>query len=816
MPPNKSSKKYNEQDLMQAVASIKTKILTVKQASIKYGVPGTTIKDRLSGRYATTMFKPGMKQKLSHAQEQRLSNFLIYRAKIGSGITRPKIPLIIKQILDSAEIESGTKPSEPLFHENLPNKSWVHRFIGRHPELSARTPEHLGHMRKCVTEQGLRNWFRNLSSFLANEHNIIAEDFLIEANSHRIFNLDETGFPLCGTSKLKVVTEKGTKNVYNVSSESKEQITVLGCVSANGDFQKPFVLFPGVRPSFNFQNVNPDNYNVGNTQNGWMTSEAFFSWFSNLFFAEIRNKVQFPILVFLDGHSSHVGLAMSEFCRKNNIILYCFPPHASHIIQPLDICVYGPLKKIWNKAITNFKEKFNAVMNKSNFFTVFDDAWETVKIKPQNVTAGFQKAGLVPFNENALDFSKVINEEASGKTFMKKSETHSVDVILGLNMALQFFDKNLSSQNKELFETRYSENYDLEDETDLNQMFRIYKSLRNILDNPDNCEENDTSIVSTPTSTPLSKSKITSQITIQPDHDREKHHQGLSDFEEAVDRDTSFRELIVQEEQSQIDSDYELPSINDCSFREISVYPESAESGYSVYQRQCTSPDPGEGTSVDPGEGTSVDAGEGTSVDPAEGPSVDPREDTLPSTNILLNESSSSNPRFYGSFEFSPFKRYLTIGEEVSVPKKGAKTKQTMPSAISGKDYFEFQVKKLEDKQRENERKEKRKKEREAKKQEKSRKATKKCTDNRTDEENEIVYDDDSADDLVLGESDDCAACGGDEGRDDPSQWIGCLNCPRWFHKFCLNANYENLSYDQIKELDFKCNFCSRKSISKK
>lgn len=58
----------------------------------------------------------------------------------------------------------------------------------------------------------------------------------------------------------------------------------------------------------------------------------------------MKEKVEFPILVFMDGHSTHVNIAVSEFCRDNKIILYCFPPHASHIMQPLDIAVYGPLK----------------------------------------------------------------------------------------------------------------------------------------------------------------------------------------------------------------------------------------------------------------------------------------------------------------------------------------------------------------------------------------------------------------------------------------------------------------------------------------
>ena len=100
-------------------------------------------------------------------------------------------------------------------------------------------------MRKQVTKHGIKAWFLGLKAYLAEEHNLDCKTFFVPENSHRVFNLDETGFPLCGSNKLKIVTEKGSKNVYNVATESKEQITVLDCASGNGELQKPFAFFQG-------------------------------------------------------------------------------------------------------------------------------------------------------------------------------------------------------------------------------------------------------------------------------------------------------------------------------------------------------------------------------------------------------------------------------------------------------------------------------------------------------------------------------------------------------------------------------------------
>ena len=441
---------------------------------------------RLSGKI-TIRYIPknltGQRCKLSQQQEKRLVNYLLYKAKIGNGLSRPDIALKVKEIFDSFEKENDEfTEDQRLFPNNLPPRSWVYRFVGRHKELSARTPQHLGHQRQRVTEMGLRKWFDNLSDFLKEEHNIDAKTFLTPENSHRIFNIDETGFPLCGNSKLKIIAEKGAKNVFRVSSESKEQITVVGSVSANGDFQKPLILFPGVRPNYNFRGVDKDKYSCGTTANGWITADSFFFWFTNLIVAPLRDKIEFPILIFMDGHTSHINISISEFCQKNDVILYCFPPHASHIIQPLDISVYGPLKLKWNKALSDFKEEYNENMNKSNFIKVFDRAFEEIKIKPSNVTSGFRKAGLVPFNADAIDYTRVINEEESAKQFKQNNLKCTADQKLGIAMALKCFEKHFSKENLDRFKRRFEEQYDIQEDTLMSETYQVYKSMRLLLE----------------------------------------------------------------------------------------------------------------------------------------------------------------------------------------------------------------------------------------------------------------------------------------------------------------------------------------------
>ena len=49
-------------------------------------------------------------------------------------------------------------------------------------------------------------------------------------------------------------------------------------------------------------------------------------------------------LLLTDGHSSHLTAKFIAFCLKNTIDLVVLPPHSLHILQPLDVAVFSPLK----------------------------------------------------------------------------------------------------------------------------------------------------------------------------------------------------------------------------------------------------------------------------------------------------------------------------------------------------------------------------------------------------------------------------------------------------------------------------------------
>ena len=61
-----------------------------------------------------------------------------------------------------------------------------------------------------------------------------------------------------------------------------------------------------------------------------------------------------PVFLLVDGHTSHINLDISKFCKEDGILLYCLPPRSFHVTQPLGMS-FSPLKANWKAAVTSLR-----------------------------------------------------------------------------------------------------------------------------------------------------------------------------------------------------------------------------------------------------------------------------------------------------------------------------------------------------------------------------------------------------------------------------------------------------------------------------
>ncbi|KAK7455951.1 hypothetical protein BaRGS_00039419, partial [Batillaria attramentaria] len=143
----------------------------------------------------------------------------------------------------------------------------------------------------------------------------------------------------------RVVASSGVKQVGSlVSAERRQLVTVCAAVSASGQSIPPFFVFPRVKFFRHFLNETPAGSEGAAHKSGWMTEENFPKFLAH-FKHHLKPSRESPVLVILDNHGSHLGIAALDFAKEHGIALLSLPPHYSHKLQPLDISVFGPLKK---------------------------------------------------------------------------------------------------------------------------------------------------------------------------------------------------------------------------------------------------------------------------------------------------------------------------------------------------------------------------------------------------------------------------------------------------------------------------------------
>lgn len=275
--------------------------------------------------------------------------------------------------------------------------------------------------------------------------------------------MDETGIPI-EPRPPKIVARKGREKIRYRTTGSKSQTTIIGCASATGQAMPPFVIFNAkqLNPLWTRGEISGTRY--GLSSSGWTDQELFHGWLKDHFLSHAVSAR--PLLLLVDGHSSHYSPETIRFAKEQGVIIFCLPPHTTHEAQPLDVSFFKAPKSHWRDTCHNFYQQFpGKAITKFNFMELFSQAW-MLTITPSNITSGFRKSGIVPFNPDAivpLDASESDEEVSSDAKTANKENSACV-----VNRPV------FSPEKIELFNKRYEEGY----VTFL--ILNIYNGFRNI------------------------------------------------------------------------------------------------------------------------------------------------------------------------------------------------------------------------------------------------------------------------------------------------------------------------------------------------
>ena len=85
-------------------------------------------------------------------------------------------------------------------------------------------------------------------------------------------------------------------------------------------------------------------------------------------------------------------------CKQNKVCVVFEPPHTSHILQPLDLACFSPLKTKYRRLLNQLSSLSDrAPVKKRNFITCYSEARDS-RLTDRQIRSGWSAADLKPWN----------------------------------------------------------------------------------------------------------------------------------------------------------------------------------------------------------------------------------------------------------------------------------------------------------------------------------------------------------------------------------------------------------------------------------
>lgn len=361
--------------------------MSVYRAARVYSVPESTLRDRTM-HLVDLECKGGPERIFTFEEEKNLVDHIMYMANIGYGYSVIDIRCMAA--------DYGRSLGKTIRAKGELSPDWFYAFMNRWDQLKAVKPQKLGLQRaKTASKEALNSYFEELG-------NIIFTNQLVDA-PERIWNIDESGFST-EHSPPKIVCAKDTKAQAVTSARSKN-VTIVGGINALGNHVPPFYIFPGKRWNDSFLDGAVAGSVGRMSESGWINRGIFEEYVIDHLgrYAGIdRGEDRPATLILYDGHKSHLSLTLTTWAKDRNVILYVLPPHSSHLTQPLDVGVFGPMKAYYNTECRSYMHQ-----NPGVSITTKEMARLTAKpfikaFSTENITSAFRKSGIYPYNNQEI------------------------------------------------------------------------------------------------------------------------------------------------------------------------------------------------------------------------------------------------------------------------------------------------------------------------------------------------------------------------------------------------------------------------------
>ena len=201
-----------------------------------------------------------------------------------------------------------------------------------------------------------------------------------------------------------IITIDPDRISYLVSSSNRELIPACATISGDGEVLPPMLILPGalhLNDSYTKTQLDGDIlFSVSET--GYSNNRLSLHWLHHFHKFSSQRQVGAYRLLLLDGYGSHCTKEFIDYCDENKIIPFCLPPHSTHLLQPLDVVVFQPLKQFHAEAVDQATRTGCSDFNKIEFLAAIDSIRVQAAFKHSTILSAFRKYGLIPYSPSIV------------------------------------------------------------------------------------------------------------------------------------------------------------------------------------------------------------------------------------------------------------------------------------------------------------------------------------------------------------------------------------------------------------------------------
>ena len=377
-------------------------------------LPKSTRYHRRNGR-RTHQASAQSLQKLSPVEEEVLVNAIERLCDANWAPDNGHIIKLAEELIRDREDDSSAYLS----------RKWSQRFLKRHHRLLKARSTFLSVKRAKAQDSGEIERFFELLRKVRTENHIKREN---------MWNMDEKGWHRGKGPSTSVVVRRRHKNHDKQRKEaSKNGIdTSIETISASGTYIKAFVLLAGspaaVAGIYDESGVEEGMETLEDskavlikveitilaTSNGWSNADTFDLYLREHFNKYTQTSSGEKRLLLLDGHRSHLRLKTLEFALQNGIIMMCLPAHTTHLLQPLDVGIFGPEAHEYRKEAADLSRGDLNTVDKIQFLKALAKARRRA-LKRRNIVSAWRKTGIEPFKPQQVSQQSSHREQTPSK-----------------------------------------------------------------------------------------------------------------------------------------------------------------------------------------------------------------------------------------------------------------------------------------------------------------------------------------------------------------------------------------------------------------